>query len=44
MVEEGYVFRSVKPVFWSPASRTALAEAELEYKVTSSRCTWLLTA
>ena len=36
MVEEGYVYRSVKPVFWSPSSKTALAEAELEYKVRSS--------
>jgi hypothetical protein len=36
MVEEGYVYRSVKPVFWSPSSCTALAEAELEYKVGSA--------
>jgi valyl-tRNA synthetase len=33
MFDSGYIFRSVKPVFWSPSSRTALAEAELEYKV-----------
>lgn len=31
MYEAGYVFRGKKPVHWSPSSRTALAEAELEY-------------
>jgi len=28
---KGYIFRGLKPVHWSPSSRTALAEAELEY-------------
>lgn len=27
----GYIYRARKPVHWSPSSRTALAEAELEY-------------
>ncbi|OZJ02176.1 hypothetical protein BZG36_04805 [Bifiguratus adelaidae] len=31
MVEKGYIYRQLKPVYWSPSSRTALAEAELEY-------------
>ncbi|EDL13072.1 isoleucine-tRNA synthetase 2, mitochondrial, partial [Mus musculus] len=31
MYEKGLVYRSYKPVYWSPSSRTALAEAELEY-------------
>ncbi|KAJ1901086.1 isoleucine-tRNA ligase [Kickxella alabastrina] len=31
MVERGYIYRQNKPVYWSPSSRTALAEAELEY-------------
>lgn len=31
MYDKGLVYRSFKPVFWSPSSRTALAEAELEY-------------
>lgn len=31
MYECGYIFRGRKPVHWSPSSRTALAEAELEY-------------
>lgn len=31
MVEKGYIYRGLKPVHWSPSSRTALAEAELEY-------------
>ena len=26
-----YIYRGLKPVHWSPSSRTALAEAELEY-------------
>ncbi|KAL5293101.1 IARS2 family protein [Megaselia abdita] len=29
--EKGLVFRDLKPVFWSPSSKSALAEAELEY-------------
>ncbi|KAH9765819.1 isoleucine--tRNA ligase [Citrus sinensis] len=28
---QGYIYRGKKPVHWSPSSRTALAEAELEY-------------
>jgi isoleucyl-tRNA synthetase len=31
MFRRGYIFRGRKPVHWSPSSRTALAEAELEY-------------
>ncbi|XP_024996093.1 isoleucine--tRNA ligase, chloroplastic/mitochondrial isoform X1 [Cynara cardunculus var. scolymus] len=31
MVFRGYIYRGRKPVHWSPSSRTALAEAELEY-------------
>ena len=31
MVFEGYIYRGLKPVHWSPSSQTALAEAELEY-------------
>ncbi len=31
MVEKGYIYRGLKPVYWSPSSLTALAEAELEY-------------
>ncbi|ORX71494.1 isoleucyl-tRNA synthetase [Linderina pennispora] len=32
MLAKGYIYRQNKPVYWSPSSRTALAEAELEYK------------
>ncbi|PZO44191.1 MAG: isoleucine--tRNA ligase [Pseudanabaena frigida] len=28
---KGYIYRGLKPVYWSPSSHTALAEAELEY-------------
>jgi len=31
MYKKGYIFRGRKPVHWSPSSKTALAEAELEY-------------
>jgi isoleucyl-tRNA synthetase len=31
MVLAGHIYRGLRPVHWSPSSRTALAEAELEY-------------
>lgn len=31
MYENGLIYRDMKPVYWSPSSGTALAEAELEY-------------
>ncbi|XP_028293293.1 isoleucine--tRNA ligase, mitochondrial isoform X2 [Gouania willdenowi] len=31
MHNKGLVYQDYKPVYWSPSSRTALAEAELEY-------------
>jgi len=31
-VEQGFVYRGKKPVYWSIPCRTALAEAEVEYK------------
>ena len=30
MVEKPCIYRGLKPVYWSPQSHTALAEAELE--------------
>jgi isoleucyl-tRNA synthetase len=32
LLEKGLVYRQLKPVHWSPANQTALAEAELEYE------------
>jgi isoleucyl-tRNA synthetase len=32
LYDKGMVFRALKPVYWSPSSKTALAESELEYK------------
>ncbi|KAF7559373.1 hypothetical protein G7046_g4777 [Stylonectria norvegica] len=32
LVRRGLIYRSHKPVYWSVSSRTALAEAELEYR------------
>ncbi|ALC43246.1 CG5414 [Drosophila busckii] len=31
LFKSGLVYRDLKPVYWSPSSKTALAEAELEY-------------
>ncbi|XP_029729776.2 isoleucine--tRNA ligase, mitochondrial [Aedes albopictus] len=31
LYDNGLIYRDVKPVYWSPSSRSALAEAELEY-------------
>ena len=31
MMRKGFIKRGLKPVYWSPSSTTALAEAELEY-------------
>lgn len=32
MAWKGLIYRRFKPVYWSPSSQTALAEAELEYR------------
>jgi isoleucyl-tRNA synthetase len=32
LIQEGYVYKRKKPIHWCPTCRTALAEAELEYK------------
>src|SRR5699024_264577 len=32
MAKKGYIYKGKKPVFWSPSSESALAEAEIEYK------------
>ncbi|MEO0948858.1 MAG: isoleucine--tRNA ligase, partial [Cyanobacteria bacterium J06641_5] len=38
MALKGYIYRGLKPVHWSPSSRTALAEAELEYPEGHTSC------
>ena len=32
MAKKGLIFKGLKPVYWSPSSETALAEAEIEYR------------
>ncbi len=32
MAEAGLIFKGLKPVYWSPTSQSALAEAEIEYQ------------
>ncbi|PKR78553.1 isoleucine--tRNA ligase [Halalkalibacillus sediminis] len=32
MAKRGYIYKGKKPVFWSPSSESALAEAEIEYQ------------
>ncbi|GAA0612911.1 isoleucine--tRNA ligase [Virgibacillus siamensis] len=31
MAKRGYIYKGLKPVYWSPSSESALAEAEIEY-------------
>lgn len=31
MAKKGYIYKGFKPVYWSPSSESALAEAEIEY-------------
>jgi isoleucyl-tRNA synthetase len=37
MYKQGLIYRRRKPVYWSPSSQTALAEAELEYQDHTSK-------
>ncbi|UOQ47942.1 isoleucine--tRNA ligase [Gracilibacillus caseinilyticus] len=32
MAKKGYIYKGRKPVYWSPSSESALAEAEIEYQ------------
>lgn len=32
MAEKGYIYKGLKPIYWSPSSESSLAEAEIEYK------------
>ena len=32
MVDKGYIYKGLKPIYWSPSSESALAEAEIEYR------------
>lgn len=36
MVRKGYIYKGLKPVYWSPSSESALAEAEIEYREKTS--------
>ncbi len=40
-VDKGMVYRSKKPVYWSIPCKTALAEAEIEYKDHTSPSIWV---
>ena len=31
MASKGYIYKGLKPVYWCPDCKTALAEAEIEY-------------
>jgi isoleucyl-tRNA synthetase len=41
IVEQGFVYRGKKPVYWSIPCRTALAEAEVEYKDHASQSVYV---
>lgn len=40
--DKGFLFRRKKPVYWSWAEKTALAEAEIEYKDKTDKAIYLL--
>ncbi|MDR3274340.1 MAG: isoleucine--tRNA ligase [Puniceicoccales bacterium] len=40
-VEQGLIYRGKKPVYWSIPCKTALAEAEIEYKNHVSKSIWV---
>jgi len=41
LVENGYVYRGLRPTLWSPTSRTALAESEIIYKDHTSKAIYV---
>ncbi|MGC3161716.1 class I tRNA ligase family protein, partial [Enterococcus faecalis] len=32
LAEKGYIYKGLKPIYWSPSSESSLADAEIEYK------------
>jgi isoleucyl-tRNA synthetase len=42
MLEEGYICRQMKPIHWCLTDRTALAEAELEYRLETTPSIYVL--
>ena len=42
MYKRGCIYRGFKPVYWSPSSHSALAEAELEYRDHTSQAVYVL--
>ncbi len=40
-LKKGLIFQDLKPTYWSPISRTSLAEAEIEYKEVNSIALYL---
>lgn len=41
MLNNGYIYRGLRPVWWSAAEGTALAEAEIEYHDVTSRAVYV---
>jgi isoleucyl-tRNA synthetase len=41
LVERGLVYKDLKPVHWCPVCETALAEAELEFRLKTSPSIWV---
>lgn len=42
LVGKGYIYRGERPIYWSPVSRTALADAEVEYQEHTSPAIYVL--
>lgn len=36
MADAGYIYKGLKPIYWSPSSESSLAEAEVEYRDVTS--------
>lgn len=41
MVDKGYIYKGLKPVYWSIGAQTALAEAEVEYQDKTSHSVYV---
>ncbi len=41
LVEEGYIYRGLRPTLWSPTSRTALADTEIVYQDHTSKAIYV---
>ncbi len=41
LIDKGYIYRDLRPIYWCPHCRTALADAEIEYHEKTSHSIWV---